>query len=344
MLQRHLLPVARVTRMGTGGLTRRLGLLLLLLGGIALLGHGLGVGPAAGWASAQCGPPSMTVSASPSSITAGQSVTFTYAAVADPACASPPLPTMRINFGDGTAPLPLNAPVGTTAHTYSVGGTYSVLVTATSAGRTGQARTVVTVTPVAQVQPVLSLAASPQAIAAGQNVDFIGQLVASTPGAIPIGVTIDFGDGQSAAPVATRQGIFASHTYAFPGAYTATLTVTDTSGRVGQATTLVAVTPGVQRYVVTLRASPLSVRAGDLVDFLGQVVASDPGSVTTSATIDFGDGEIATPQTTGAGFIAQHAYTRVGTYTAILAVTDTTGQTARASVNITVVARTIAWP
>ncbi len=144
--------------------------------------------------------------------------------------------------------------------------------------------------------------------------------------------------------MATRQGIFASHTYALPGAYTATLTLTDTSGRVGRATTLVAVTPGVQRYVVTLRASPLSVRAGDLVDFLGQVVASNPGAVTAGTTIDFGDGQTATPQTTGAGFIAQHAYTRIGTYTALLTVIDTTGQIARASVRITVVARTIAWP
>ena len=193
-------------------------------------------------------------------------------------------------------------------------------------------------------QPVLTLTAAPAVVQVGQTVEFTGRLLASTPGAIAISSIIAFGDGEAGSPVATRDGIFARHTYTAPGSYTATLTVTDTSGRVGQATTTVTVTSAAQRLTVTLRAQPLTLRAGDLVDFLGQVVASNPGGVTTSVTLDFGDGQRVTALTTGAGFIAQHAYTRVGTYPARLTVSDSTGQTAQAAVTITVSARTVSWP
>ncbi len=154
---------------------------------------------------------------------------------------------------------------------------------------------------------------------------------------------INFGDGRAPLPLNGPSGTI-THIYTVPGTYAVLLTATS-AGRMGRVQTTVRVGPAAQQLAVTLRATPLTVRAGDLVDFLGQVVtgSGDPNAVTTSATLLFGDGQAVTPQTTGAGFIAQHAYTSVGTYAATLSVTNSSGQTAQASVTITVVPRTIAW-
>jgi hypothetical protein len=61
---------------------------------------------------------------------------------------------MQINFGDGTVPVSLSPPSGTTTHTYAAPGTYFAVVIATSAGQTGQAGVSVTVTSTPQVGTV----------------------------------------------------------------------------------------------------------------------------------------------------------------------------------------------
>jgi PKD repeat protein len=101
----------------------------------------------------QCGPPMVTVSAAPSAATVGQAITFSYAAVAGAGCTmeTAPLPTLLINFGDGSAPLPLNEPSGSIMHSYTTPGEYTVSVTALSGGQTGQGSATVSVT----TQPVL---------------------------------------------------------------------------------------------------------------------------------------------------------------------------------------------
>jgi PKD repeat protein len=338
---------AHAARSRPGRRGGRAALLLLLVAGLALVGP-MAARPAA----AQCAPPAVTLSASPRAALAGQPVTFSFSAtaggpvVAGVSCGAPPLPFMLIDFGDGTSPLPLNGPSGTIGHAYAAPGTYAVVVTATSAGVTGQATATVFVSGGSQPS-VVALDAAPQAATPGQVVDFTGRVVSAPPGAITVGATIDFGDGQSALPLTTGAGFIAQHVYAAPGAYTATLTVRDTTGRASQARATVVVgssAPLVPQSTLSLSASPPSALIGRPVSFTGQVVAAPPGAVTTGATIDFGDGQSAIPQTTGAGFIAQHVYGSAGIYLVVLSVTDSTGATSRVQTTVGVSNPTVSWP
>ena len=338
MVRRHRSPRTPAGCPALSPLATRLLLLLLVTGGLLLIAPGA-VPPVR----AQCAPPMVTVTASPRVTLVGQPVSFRFSAVAGAGCVNPPLPGMLINFGDGTAPLPLDGPWGRIQHTYAAPGTYSVLVTATSADQTGQATTTVTVTPLVP-QSVLTLSAAPSSVSAGQAVDFTGQVVSAPPGAITTDATIDFGDGQSAIPQVTGAGFIAQHTYASPGAYTATLTVHDTTGRSSQAMAEVVVTSPVQPFSVTLTTAPASGLVGQRIDFTGQVVTDTPGAITTSVTLDFGDGQTTTPLTTGAGFIAQHSYASPGLYTATLSVTDSAGRTSQAMTTVLVYSGAASWP
>ena len=207
----------------------------------------------------QCGPPTVTVTAVPATPFAGQQVSFRYTATSGCPPGIPismsadPLPDMQINFGDGTDPVPLDPPSGVTAHTYTVPGTYYVVVTATSAGRTGRAGTPVVVAvapgpipgPIGQ-SSIVALRATPQTVAAGRQVSFVGQVVSAQPGTLTASASLDFGDGQSVTPQTTGAGFIAQHAYTFPGTYAATLTVTNTAGGTAQATvTIIVVAAGV---------------------------------------------------------------------------------------------------
>ncbi len=130
----------------------------------------------------------------------------------------------------------------------------------------------------------------------------------------------DFGDGSS------DVGVTASHAYATPGAYTATLTVWDYSGNVATATVQVTVQD---------TQAPVARGAGDrLVDegqplFFDGSASSDNVGVTSYAW-DFGDGTTATTAT------ASHVYARPGSYAATLTVTDGAGNSATSSFTVTV--------
>src|SRR6266545_2043322 len=130
----------------------------------------------------------------------------------------------------------------------------------------------------------------------------------------------DFGDGSS------DVGVTASHAYATPGAYTATLTVWDYSGNVATATVQVTVQD---------TQAPVARGAGDrLVDegqplFFDGSASSDNVGVTSYAW-DFGDGTTATTAT------ASHVYARPGAYAATLTVTDAAGNSATSSFTVTV--------
>ena len=196
--------------------------------------------------------------------------------------------------------------------------------------------------------PSVTISVTPPAALVGQPVRFDYAATAGagcTQATAPLPtLLINFGDGRALLPLNGPSGTM-THSYATLGSY-AVLVTAASGGRIGRVQTTVTVRPAAQQLAVTLRATPLTVRAGDLVDFLGQVVtgSGDPNAVTTSATIIFGDGQAVTPQTTGAGFLAQHAYSNVGIYAATLSVTDSSGQTAQASVTISVVPRTLVWP
>ena len=126
----------------------------------------------------------------------------------------------------------------------------------------------------------------------------------------------DFGDGY------TKTGFFASHQYLDDGAYTATLTVRDASGRTGTDTALVTVanlppTGGVSGPGVTVPGWARPYR------FFG----SDPAILdrpTLQYQINWGDAQTQTV-TGGPSTIVRHAYTTAGTYTIVVRVADKDG-------------------
>jgi PKD repeat protein len=207
-------------------------------------------------------------------------------------------------FGDGTSSSSLSP-----SHTYTVAGTYTATLSVTDANHVRVNATPLTIT----VTPTLSATSSvlPSTGDAPLAVSFT-----STPsgGTAPYSFAWAFGDATSS----TVQS--PSHTYSGAGTYSATLTVTDALGATATASAL----------TVTVNPPPSAVAAanrtaGDApaaIGFTGSVIGGT-GPYTYAWT--FGDGTSSTLQNPG------HTYAAMGTYTALLTVTDANSRSASAS-------------
>jgi PKD repeat protein/uncharacterized protein YraI len=159
---------------------------------------------------------------------------------------------------------------------------------------------------------------APSAEAGGPYVGRVGALISMTgtgtdPGTVDqAGLTYawDFGDGtQGAGPIV-------AHSYAQPGEYTLTLTVSDKDGAQGTDTATMHVTVHDQPPTAAI-SGPTNALVGETLSFDGSG-SSDDGSI-VSYTWDFGDGA------TASGVNVSHSYGEAGSYNIILAVTDAGG-------------------
>ncbi len=249
--------------------------------------------------------------------TAGSALTF------DPSrsTATYPFTSETWNFGDGTATsFHAGRALTTVSHTYSAPGDYPVTLTLVdNRGNLATASEEISV----GAAPTAALTATPTQLEEGSEpVSFDGSASSDTGGSI-VSYAWDFGDGT------TAQGATASHTYSTAGTYLARLAVTDSLGEIDTATTTVTVTD--EPPVAAFAAGVATPEAGQSVSFDGSASSDSDGSIGLYAW-RFGDGH------TGTGQKPSHTYASAGTYPVTLTVTDSSGQRASVTRQLTVLA------
>ena len=265
------------------------------------------------------GPAPLQITASASTSKAGKGATIT---------------SYDFDFGDGNATGP--QPKATVKHTYKSPAPITVTLTVTnSAGQTDQTTQDVTVTeprprrPDGQARGDAASGPAPLQITASASTSKAGK------GATITSYDFNFGDGNNTGP---QPKATVKHTYKSPGTYTVTLTVTNSAGRTDQTPQDVTVTDSpppkpVARLTVTRDGTSGYARADGSASTAGQ------GATITSYDFDFGDGYNPGPQSEPT---AKHSYKRPSpgepakTYTLKLTVTNSAGQTADVSKEVTV--------
>jgi PKD repeat protein len=160
--------------------------------------------------------PSVTLSASTTTPSVGQPVSFTVGVTPSSGATTAAIRSVSISFGDGKSQSLGTGASSTASNTYSSAGTYTVTATATDAnGESGSATVIILVTPV-----TLGLTPSPSSGAPPLTVAFTLTITPST--AAVSSVDWDFGDGESA-PNTPQLTI--SHVYTRSSTWTATATV-----------------------------------------------------------------------------------------------------------------------
>ncbi len=254
----------------------------------------------------------------------GEVLTFSVSA-SDPdlSATSTPLNIITITCTDcppGTfTSTPGNPTSGTFSWTTTTAdvGTHTFTFVATDDGTPQLTDTkTVDVTVIAGKPPVASFTFTPSTAAVGESVNFDGS--ASTDDGTITSYSWTFGDGQ------TGSGATITHSYANPGTYTVTLTVTDNDGLTASVTHDITIVAQLQ---ATVSAVPSQGNTPLTVTFTAQ---ASGGSPPYTYTWNFGDG------TSGSGRTQSHTYQSQGVFQATVTVTDSQGRTAQASSAITV--------
>lgn len=267
--------------------------------------------------------PTAALSVNPQSGTAPLAVTADASASSD--TDATPIASYRFDFGDGSATAVVGPQAAATAtHTYADAGTYTVTVTVTdTAGLSSTATSTVQVAP-GEAPPVAKLSVTPSSGAINLGVTADASASSDTDSTPIATYSFDFGDGSEAS--APSSSPTATHTYTAPGTYTVKVTVTDTAGLSSTATATVSVSDNPPTASLTLNktsgSAPLTVTA--------DASASKDTDATPIASyrFDFGDGTVVGPQT---GSTATHTFTKKGTFTVAVRVTDTAGHSATAT-------------
>ena len=137
----------------------------------------------------------------------------------------------------------------------------------------------------------------------------------------------NFGDGAAA------QGVRVTHDFALAGIYNVVLTVTDNQGQSASTPPTPVEVAVANKPVASFVISPTDPAPGTTVFVNGVLSTPAAGFQIVSYEWDFGDGFMVSGSAT-----ASHAYAGEGTYTIVLTIRDSSGQTA--SVSRTVVVKT----
>jgi PKD repeat protein len=214
------------------------------------------------------------------------------------------------NFGDGSTSYGASP-----SHAYALDGIYTVTVTATDVdGAQAQA------TSVARVYPSVNAGLDPT-VNEGETVNFVGTAVGSSS----LTYHWDFGDGGTADGTLTP-----SHVYNEWGAYTATLTVTDTVFGFSSSSAIPMIVTDVAPTVSIGGPSAATVQAP--VSFSASATSPSPVDQAAGFTYlwNFGDG------TTGSGASPSHTYAVDGIDTVTVTATDVDGAQSQASMVVDV--------
>jgi len=276
---------------------------------------------------------SVTVgAASPALPSVGQAVTFplTYGAAASP------IERVSADFGDATA-TSYNGTPSSVSHTYTVGGTYAVRVTAYDAfGNSSVGGTSVLVS--ARPQPTVSITTTTTNPTAGSDITFTASVTpAAGSGTNITGVSVSFGDGTTTnlGPV-SGSNIAIHHVYVTAGTYTVVLTATDSNGGVGTATTTTFVQTATP-LGVTLSASRTVVDAQNTLVTFTATVTGLGNAVVQDYRWVFDDGTPDQHSTTNT-FVHNYTYGVGATHTPrnpSVIVTPSAGAPVTASVQVT---------
>jgi PKD repeat protein len=271
---------------------------------------------------------------------AGQSA---YVITVDPAptTTTSPLASVKWNWGDGSSECFVGAPaapvgghaiqtssgcssssspLAAQTHAYTAQGHYTVTMTAVDVN--GNVASTSSTVAAGDLTPTAAFGFLPAIPAAGTAVSFD-----ATSSHDPVGRPVttyawSFGDGS-----APGDGPTPSHVYARPGAYTVTLTVTDSAGVIGSLAkqVIVATGPGAALTSATaVDGRPASFTAAASLDAAAQI---------STYTWDFGDGSA--PVT---GEAVSHTYGLAGTFPVTLTITDVLGLTSKVTRLVTVYA------
>ncbi len=206
--------------------------------------------------------------------------------------------TWSWNFGDGTALSPERHP----SHIYTIRGTYTVTLTATSATGVSQATKTIVATsiPTAAFTMSTNSGAAPLAVT-----------MTNTSTGLPTPTYLwDFGDGS-----ATSTSANPGHTFATPGVYTVTLTATSSAGSSTTTRSATVTGPPLASFAASATSGPAPLN----------IAFTDSSSGTPAVTgwsWNFGDGSAGSTSRN-----PTHVFASLGTYTITLTVTNASGST-----------------
>lgn len=287
-------------------------------------------------------PPQAVLTANVDSGVAPLSVTFSAAS------STGDIVSYTLTFGDGSDPATESDITVAVVHTYDDPGTYTATLTVQDArGRTSSASVAITVS--AAPTAAVSLGAFPALGSAPLPVGFSATITAA-PGRRIKHLALDYGDGEpeyeADVDFASYSGPIVEHTYADPGDYTATLTVTDDASpaQTFSATATITVTsppPEITAFTI----DPVPVVEDTDVTFAFEAEAGDAARKLVKWEIRSGDGyvvtvDVAPTNTLNVVHVYSGGYTQTGSYTASVKVWDdlSPAKTAQESLEVEVTA------